>query len=479
MALGAVAVVAVLFGAPRGRLDDDSAVWATYQTCIRHGQAPYVDIPQGKGPAMFLYGYLIGSLPHEPYYVPAVQVAIVWMAAVLVGLAAGMTLGRWAGIAAAAMVLPTLSYWPVGLRTMAPNLLLYSVAVAAIAWAWRWEIAWPWAIAGAALMVAALGRQPAGAQWLAAIAAAWLASKRPRTAIVAYLVGSTIACAAICGWVVHLGTPVEVLVKSLLGRRTVQYAFNLPPRRYLANLLDTANYMEPFVPLAGFGIAGWAAAWLWGCGGRANRLWKPVLAALVVGVAIETLATMRFYAHYFLAFLPLLAIGAGILAEQARSHVRKNSLTAALVVGCIAAVLLAMPRPLHSAGSRWKRLLITRPAYSRPEYLVGKWLRANTAEGEWLFCFCDNPFVYYYADRLPLRCRPHGNRYPFYLSTFSEEQLSVWLEALKGRRPRYVVIDRTMEDVFPLRDFIQSRYKPVHSIGQYVIYERRPPTSAL
>jgi 4-amino-4-deoxy-L-arabinose transferase-like glycosyltransferase len=226
---------------------------------------------------------------------------------------------------------------------------------------------------------------------------------------------------------------------------------------------------------------------------RLRFTWALLLLVSCVPVSLGG----RFYEHYFLQFVPPIALlGAGPLDAAlsgigARSRVWRVALAAAVFVPV-----------LGSVGYATVRGLVHRyPLQNEKVEDIGRWIRANTAPSDRLFVWGHTSAVYLAADRTP------GTRYvttSWHLGNFdpehiddrtdlrafrSERDVNQTLDDLSCRKPEWI-IDTTPTDIHAwhrmplsllpeLESAIEAGWEPVAATpgGARILRRRSTPAA--
>lgn len=199
----------------------------------------------------------------------------------------------------------------------------------------------------------------------------------------------------------------------------------------------------------------------------------------------------RFYEHYYLQFVPALAlVGAPIAAERlSQFHSLSRLRKTAWALGC------ALPL-LGLTGYSWARGLASGyPAQEPRAVAIGAFLRAHSQPGDRLFVWGHYTPLYVLAQLLPGTRYPNtsvhmGNFDPQHLPedfdpevTRSDRDVALTCEDLERRRPRFVV-DTAPADLhnwskiplakFPaLREYLDAHYREIGRPGGAIVLERR------
>jgi hypothetical protein len=212
-----------------------------------------------------------------------------------------------------------------------------------------------------------------------------------------------------------------------------------------------------------------------------------LLALTVIPVSIG----QRFYEHYFLQFVPPLALlGAPQLVALAG---RWRDLSRPRRAGVLALALL--PPLAYLTFTVYRGLAGTYPGQDPKARDIATWLRQHTGSSDRMFMWGDYSAIYCLAGRLPgtryMRTAPHvGDFDPLHLPPGfdftpyrSERDIAATLADLKANRPA-IVVDTSPADVhrwslFPLSQvpeldrYVQSNYLPVGHPAGSVVYRRR------
>lgn len=466
---------------------DECDFWL-FGRMLREGAVPYVGIADIKPPLTYL-AYLaadLAALHHRAVAVPSLGVAAVLATALLLRAAAV----RWTGDPRTGWAAAWLSL-AAGLCE-APSVnseVLMNVPAAAALWALaraeREERPGLDLAAGVLAALATLVKLQAGILLVAmAGALVWPgdAARRRRgprrAALVALGYGLTWAiAAAACAAGGFLDGAYDWVVRRNVFQISSAHVFAL------GNVLPSIA-----AALAAASLAwGLALAQARRPGDGFQRALVVLLALTVVPVAIGR----RFYEHYFLQFVPPLALlGAPRLVALADGW---SALPRARRAAIAAVALLA---PLGYLGFTVGRAVAGGYAGQEPRArAIAAWLREHTAPEERVFLWGDYSAIYCLADRLPgtryMRTAPHvGDFDPLHLPPGfdfrpyrSERDVAAALADLEANAPA-IVVDSAAADVhhwslFPLRDvpelarYVEERYRPIGRPAGAVVYRRR------
>lgn len=495
--------------------DIDEACYAAFAVAVNAGAVEYRDVADLKLPAIYWTYAAVFRLcgPYAMHAVHAVATFVSLAAAgVLFRLATSIG-GRTAAFWTAFLYLTLTTYYPANL---AANCELYmNLPYAAGAYflcragkGLRCE-AWCFA-AGVALGVAVLYKQVAvagvglGVVYLGAL---WYVGRvsfaRAGAACAALGVGVAAPIAAACGYLASRGA------LDACYFWTFEYL-----RWYVAASAAKLDYglhfVGNFVPFALAYGAAWGPGSVFFFGSvrtvvavlRTRTASDAQLASLLVGgwLLLSTAAPLsaaRMYPHYWLQFLPPLALAAGLQIVAAGSWFADPRRRRRLAAGAVA---------LGAASWTWAWAFVgeTPPALLRPnpDYRPAvAYLRAHAAPGTTAFVWGWFPPLYVEAGLAP------GTRFvnTQMFVTFKPEQAAripkkwitdaaptwiehpnAWemLEADFARRPPELVLDTSPGDhhrfgMFPLRDFprlqrlVEREYRHEATVGGVGIYRRR------
>ncbi len=482
-----------------GLVNIDECDFWLFGRMVNEGARPYLDVADIKPPLTYL-AYAAADLLSGHRFgvgVPALGLAAVLATALLLRAAAL----RWTGDPRAGWAAAWLALAAGLCESPAVNAeLLMNAPVAAGLWALsrahgEGRLRW-WAWAGLLAGLATLVKLQAGILLLAFGASALLEARRPRVAQRRFPEGPPLLQA-----LTALGSayalPWAVAASAFAWAGTLPEAYDWVVRRNLfqiggAQVFALSNVLPSIaVALLGASFAWWLA--LRGAGRPPGAFGR----ALVVLLALTTLPVSvgrRFYEHYFLQFVPPLALlGAPELVrllagwrEQA-PRLRRFAL-----------VLAAVP-PLAYLGFTLARGLTGGyPGQEPRAKAIAAWLRAHTEPSERVFMWGDYTPVYCLANRLPgtrfMRTAPLvGDFDPLHLPDGfdfaphrSERDIALALRDLEANRPA-LVVDTAAADLhrwslFPLSRvpelaaYVQDHYRPVARPGGAVVYRLRGPT---
>jgi len=201
----------------------------------------------------------------------------------------------------------------------------------------------------------------------------------------------------------------------------------------------------------------------------------------------------RFYEHYFLQFVPPLALlGAPQLARLARGYRDLSRPRRALLLAfALAAPAANLAFTLHRALSG------EYPGQDQKARAIAAWLDRHTSPDERVFMWGDYSAIYCLADRLPgtryMRTTPLvGDFDPLHLPEGfdfrpyrSERDIALALADLRANQPA-IVLDTSPADVhrwslFPLgkvpalESYVARHYRPVGQPAGAVVYRRAGP----
>jgi len=460
-----------------GVLDIDESDFALIARRIAQGAMPYVDIADIKPPLAFLAYLPSGIFESVPLW-PMQAVAVLWVAAtslVLRAAARRMTgsevagwCAAWLALVAGFCELPKVS-----------TEILMNLPSAAALWFWvraeQEEGKWFDLAAGACIGLASLFRHQ-GAVLLLSLGAVMLVRGRVGRllsmaagfALPWGLAGGFFAgtghFAEFWDWVVRRNFRYTSLHQGWLGR-----------------------FAEGVLPSLAATLAAWIVA-VRASAGALRRGPSAIEAGLIASLAASCAAIClggRFYSHYFLQFIPLLALlGAG----EAAAMIRKWPRTAA--------ALCLLPALVLGGVTIGRGMENGYPCQEPRARLLAGWLEENTRPDERLFVWGHFSPIYLMSHRLPgtryLTTSVHvGNFDPahvppgFDLSPFrSDADVALTLSDLERNRvPLFIDTapagihswNRVPLSTVPaLARYLAEHYRPVAEVAGARIYRRSP-----
>jgi hypothetical protein len=467
------------------------------------GAVPYAEIADIKPPLAFV-AFFPAGLFHGVYIFPVHVLGVFWMLATcLVGRAAAPRLtgselagwcAAWLAVLAAQCDVPSVS----------TELLIALPAAGALFFFVRAASGGGWVdsiVAGICIGIAALIRQQAGILLAAfGIAFAWraFADRRasPLLHLAAITAGFALPLALTLGLFGAAGRLPElwdwVIARNLKyaagGAWTdtfLRAAVAIPLCVAAAFVPWVLAVRETLLPAPAEQGSGWAVP-------RGTARLGVVLAVWLSWIAV--CAGGRFYEHYFLHFVPPLAL---LAAPQALVLVRAwpfwtGRARAWAVVACTlpAAILLAYSFARGIAGMY--------PEQEPKARHLAAWLRQNTAPEERLFIWGHYSPIYYLAQRLP------GTRYvttSVHVGNFDPGQLADGIDLTRFRSDRDVsftlhdleanrvpvFVDTTASGIHhwdriplsavpALEHYVQTQYRLVAEVDGSRVYRRRDTT---
>jgi hypothetical protein len=223
---------------------------------------------------------------------------------------------------------------------------------------------------------------------------------------------------------------------------------------------------------------------------RADVVWRALTLMLWL-TWLPVAAGGRFYEHYFLQFVPPLAMLAAPGAAALAVRWREISLrTRALAVSGV-----AVPLAVWLAFAWGKGFAGAYPAQEPRTRALAGWLRANTTAGDTLFVWGHYSPIYTLSGRLPgtryVNTAVHmGNFDPEHVSGAfdpashrSQPDIDATLRDLRDRRPSWFIDTSPARihrwDLVPLSAFPElARYRDEHYVevarpGGALVYQRR------
>ena len=475
-------------GLVMGLVNIDECDFWLFGRMVAEGARPYLDVADIKPPLTYLAFGAASLLSGHRFWpaVPLLGLATLAVTALVLGAAARRLAGdRRAGWAAAWLTL-----WAGLCESPAVNAeLLMNAPAAAALWALvrahqegraRW-----WALAGGAAALATLFKLQAGILLVALAGSALLEAVRERRPGAA--VRPLLALGA--GYAV----PWALTAAAFAALGVLPEFFDWVVRRNLfqisgAQVFSVANVL-PSIAVA---LLGASFAWLLALraarrpAGATARALVLLLALTVIPVSVGR----RFYEHYFLQFVPPLALlGAPELVRLVEGW---TGLAPRLRRAALALALL--PPLAYLAFTAGRGLAGGYPAQEPRARAIAAWLRAHTAPEERLFMWGDYSPIYCLSGRLPgtryLRTAPHvGDFDPLHLPPGfdftphrSERDVALALRDLEARRPALVVDTAAANlhrwSLFPLARVpeldrhVQEHYRVVGRPAGAVVYRR-------
>ena len=489
--LALLAAVAALrsAGFAFGLVNLDECDFWLFGRMVREGATPYLGVVDIKPPLTYAAFGLAGAVGGAEHWILSVRVlgvAVVFGTSLALRAAARVWTGderagwaaAWLGLAAGLCESPALGAEV--LMNLPSALALYAFALAS-----RDDRPLLFAASGGLAATAALFKQQAGILTVAMGASlCWdlvLRSRRARSAgrIAALSVGFALPC---------LGAALAFAAVGALGP-----AFDWVVTRNLAQAraaspFDLSRALGATALCLGATLLPWALA-LRGSR-RAGDLVGRALLLCLAGTAFSVAMNGRFYEHYFLQFVPPLALlGARPLVDL----VERWPLLARRTRAAVAA--LALAPALGYLGFTWVRgWQGGYPLQDRSVAEVVRWIRDHTSPLDRLFVWGDLSTIYCGSDRLPgtryMRTAPHvGDWDPAHVDPArlawspSERDVAATLRDLAANRPA-IVVDTASGDlhhwsVFPLRrvraldDWIQAHYAVAAAPANTLVYRLR------
>jgi 4-amino-4-deoxy-L-arabinose transferase-like glycosyltransferase len=488
--LAAIALVRVA-GFLFGLINVDECDFSLFGRLWLGGSVPYVGVVDNKPPltyGVFALANLLGGAAHWILAIRIIGIATVFATSLALFAAARAWTGderhgwaaAWLGIAAGLCESPSVS---------AELLMNLPVAVALwlLARAAREERPWLDAAAGVAAAVATLFKQQAAVLILAtAIAFPWEAvrtrvvpASRPAARIAAFAAGCAAPWLATLALFARLGA-LRDLEEWLLLRNFAQ--------------VGTASPFSASRALAAFATCVVGAAllsWVLAVRGLRNvqGLYHRLLVVLLCLTLIPVAMGGRFYEHYFLQFVPPLALlGARPLVDlRVRwAHVRPAARAAVLAL----AIVPVLGYVTYTLGRGWAGAY---PLQDEKTSAVAAWLAGHTSPAERVFVWGDVSAIYCGANRMPgtryLRASFHvGDLDPAHADPrgvawrASESDVGNTLADLEERRPELFVDTATGDlhhwSLFPLHGvprleaYVREHYRLEATPGGIAVYRR-------
>jgi hypothetical protein len=475
-----------------GLANVDECDFALFGRLMGQGAVPYVDVVDNKPPLTYAF-YALASLVGGTHWLLVVRilgVLAVFATALLLRAAAEVASGdarqgwaaAWLAVAAGLCDSPSVSAE-----------LLMNLPSAAALWllarAGRERRTWLYAAAGAAAGLAPMCKQPAAILPLAIGAAlAWDAAGGGAARL---RQGGRWLASFLAG----VGAPWVALAGALAAAGGLSAAWEWLVLRNLAqmgsgNTFSAARALGAIATCVGATLLPWALAGRGALRGRGAYHRTLVLLLLMSWIPVSSGG--RFYEHYFLQFVPPLALLAA--PELVRLRDRWPVLGAARR----AAVLLAAILPVlgYSGYTIGRGIAGGYAGQERSVLEVAGWLARNTTQSERVFVWGDRSTVYCESGRLPgtryLRASFHvGDLDPEHLPPGfvfkpSRPDVESTLADLEANRTA-IFVDTAPADIhrwslFPLREvpqldaYVQEHYRLVAHPAGAAVY-RRPATA--
>jgi 4-amino-4-deoxy-L-arabinose transferase-like glycosyltransferase len=481
-------------GAVYGVLNIDETDFGLIARVLSQGGVMYRDVVETKPPLVYV-AYLPSALTHFSLWPVRLLGAAVLFATCLVlrrvALAWGFS-ARAGWLCAWAALLATLVEIPSVNAELLMNLPA-SLALLALVRARRTGgggLVWA-AAAGAWTGVASLVKHQAGILLVALLVGALWPDKdgpvRAQRPFGRLLSGALVAGAFVVPWLLMLG------LFSVWGARSDFIEWNVFRNLHYVGGAPDPPWTRLLVSVSLCILGATPLLWIL----AVREAWRPwdAVRAMLVSALLVTWAPVslggRFYEHYFLQFVPPLAVLAGVGGERLLASWPR--LPAWRRWG--AAVLLLLPCVASVGWGFLRGVLGEYPAQEPRTREVAAWLRAHAAPGERLFVWGHYTPLYWLAQLDPgtryLNTSVHmGNFDPghlpqgFDVGPFeSAVDVTRTLEDLETRRPAWVV-DTAPADIhhwarvplakFPaLEGYLLAHYRAVAAPAGAVVYRRR------
>lgn len=505
-ALATLAVVYVYLQLVRSvePLGLDQGLFACFGRWVPDGRLPYRDIWDTK-PPLFLYTWVLawsfGGTAQGAWWFEAAWVAVTMGVTFTI---AARAFGRWAGLAAAALLFVGLNspgfggYWA---RAQAEELLaLPMLAAAACAFA---AIDRPRAALWAGVLTAIVGLYKVPGM---ALAGAWVALWIVHLPIavaarrVAWFAAGLVApWAATALWFAAHGALTPFVEAVFIAQRN--YAQLISPPWGIVFQEFTRGLTGELGALLIAAVTGLAILWR---RDRPRAVWlSSWLAAMLAAVLVQR--QLAGY-HYLLVVPPLALAGAYGIVASCQALVRGGTRVRALGAAALLVVLVAGvrqagawqreygPDASHRRGKLSRRLYLARfergvfsPAV---EEEASRYLRARTTPDDSILVWGLSPGIYALADRRP------ATRFPFHKLMLTDAPLSRMLPGLARRRadfmrgltdapPAYILVGTDDANPFEpqgsvaglaqfeeLAAFVADGYQQEHKIGHFVVLRR-------
>jgi 4-amino-4-deoxy-L-arabinose transferase-like glycosyltransferase len=469
-----------------GVLDIDESDLVVMGRMIGKGALPYLDFVEKKPLFLYLF-YVPGSIFGFEIW-PTQLLGLLWVFAtcVLVGRAAREWTGRRdVGIAAAWLAALASSC---NVLSVNAELLLNLPAAAALFFFVRAEKRGGWRsdlFAGLCIAGATLFKHQAGILLVAmALALVWRRSGGWLSRLAALFGGFCLPWAAVAG------------LYAARGELSAFYEWNVARNLFYSSYGAGSAWERFAMGLLLYVVAATPLLWFYATRETLRGRGDPVRFGLVLLLWLTWIPIAlggRFYAHYYLQFIPPLALlAAPGLADAAAGW---KGLRTRARVGIAAA--LAIPLCAYLVFGFARGALGRYPAQEPKTIELARFLREKTAPTERLFVWGDFTPIYYLAERLPgtryLNTAVHmGDFDPghlpagFDLRPFkSERDIAATLRDLDEKRPE-IAVNTAPADIHhwgkvPLEQFpeiagyLARHYEPIGTAGGAKVYRRRLP----
>ncbi len=258
---------------------------------------------------------------------------------------------------------------------------------------------------------------------------------------------------------------------------TVSYAWEYVSAEPLSTgLRRFGSYLSPIV---GSAIAIWLLA---GVGAAAAigvaefRKRAPFLLGLLVASLLATVPGLYFRPHYFIMLLPAVALLAGTgasLLDRTFSH-RQSLLLKATPLAVVIAVLALGVHQQRQFFFEMTPEMATRTSYRGSPFIesveIGRFIEANSEEGDRIAILGSEPQIYFYAKRRSatgyIYAYPLMEAHP-YARQMQEEMIA----EIEAARPRYLVVVR-----IPVSWLVRKKSDQMilNWVEQYAVENYRP-----
>lgn len=216
-------------------------------------------------------------------------------------------------------------------------------------------------------------------------------------------------------------------------------------------------------------ISGGALIWLLGLIGFAGIFWNKELkkyrffiTALIICSFLSLCPGLYFREHYFLLFLPALAIAAGLgVAEIVNSLKlgRAQAFAGPLLILIIWGQSFYVQRQYLTASDPDVISRLNFGFYPFPECLrIADYIRKNTIPDDKILVFGSEPEIYFYSQRRSATSFIYT--YPLMeIQPFAEQMQREMINQIEANKPKYVVVVRTIDSWQPWPNSVKTIFE--------------------